>query len=67
MELAYFNIAIGAPGIILIILAIFFVIAIGRYGENTALGYWGSILLAIFTTPVVAFIVITILKVIKRN
>lgn len=67
MESGYLNIGIGAPAIILIILAIFFIIAIGQYGKNTALGYWGSILLAIFTTPVVAFIVITILKIMKRN
>jgi len=67
MKLAYLNIAIGAPGIILIILAILFIIAIGQYGKNTALGYWGSVLLSMFATPVVAFIVITILKVIKPN
>jgi hypothetical protein len=67
MKLAYLNIGIGVPEVILIVLAIFFIIVIGRYGKNTALGYWGSILLAIFTTPVVAFIVITILKAMKRN
>jgi len=60
MTLGFLN--IGAPEIILIIVALFFVIAIGNYGKDTALGYWGSILLSIFVTPLVAFIVITILK-----
>ncbi len=30
--------------------------AVGNYGKDTILGYWGSVLLAIFTTPLTAFI-----------
>jgi hypothetical protein len=60
MKLAFLN--IGGAEIILVIVAILLIVAIGRYGKESALGYWGSILLAIFTTPVIAFIVITFLK-----
>lgn len=60
MTLGFLN--IGAPEIILIVVGLFFVIAIGNYGKDTALGYWGSILLSILATPLIAFIVITILK-----
>ena len=64
MKLAFLN--IGGAEIILVIVAILLIVAIGRYGKDTALGYWGSILLAIFTTPIIAFIVITFLNVRKR-
>jgi hypothetical protein len=48
---------------ILLITALFAtVIGLGNYGRNTALGYWGSILLTVFSSPIVAFIVIRILR-----
>lgn len=53
---------LGILEIILIVVAFLFVIALGNYGRNTALGYWGSILLALLSTPVVAFIIISILR-----
>ncbi|MEO6977832.1 MAG: hypothetical protein ABI113_05610 [Mucilaginibacter sp.] len=65
MKLAFLN--IGGAELILIIVAILLIVAIGRYGKDTALGYWGSILLAIFTTPIIAFIVITFLKLRNRS
>ena len=65
MKLAFLN--IGGAEIILVIVAILLIVAIGRYGKDTALGYWGSILLAIFTTPIIAFIVITFLKLRNRS
>lgn len=65
MELAFLN--IGSAEIILIIVAIIFIIVIGRYGQDTVFGYWGSILLAIFTTPLIAFIILSILKANKRR
>jgi len=34
--------------------------AIGNMGKNTILGVWGSIGLAIVTTPVIAFLIIII-------
>lgn len=37
-------------------------VAIGNYGKDTPLGYWGSILVSLVGTPVLALIVITILK-----
>lgn len=53
---------IGTPEILLIIVAIIFVIGIGNYGRDTQLGYTGSVLLAILTSPIIAFLVIYYLK-----
>jgi hypothetical protein len=36
--------------------------AVGNYGKSTALGYWGTILLAVLSTPITAFIIVAILK-----
>jgi hypothetical protein len=60
MAIAFLN--MGTPEIILILIALVCVVAVGNYGKNTAFGYWGSVLLSLLTTPVVAFIVITFLK-----
>jgi hypothetical protein len=60
MTLAFLD--IGGFEFILILLWLVLIIALGKYGKKTALGYYGSILLAIFTTPLVAFIVIIILR-----
>lgn len=60
MTLAYMN--LGTAEIILILVAFIFILVIGNYGRHTALGYWGSVLLAILSTPVVAFIIISILR-----
>lgn len=55
------------PGEIIIIpllcLLIFFIFErIGNYGKDTALGYWGSILLAVTVSPVAAFLIILFIK-----
>jgi hypothetical protein len=47
---------------IILLIALALIVGIGNYGRNTALGYWGSVLLAIFSTPLVAFAVIFFLK-----
>ena len=47
---------------LIILIGFILVIALGNYGKNTALGYWGSILLSIFVTPIFAFIIISYLK-----
>lgn len=61
MTLAFLN--IGVPELLIVLVFGFFLlIAIGNYGRNTALGYWGSVLLAIFTTPLIAFLVILVLR-----
>lgn len=41
---------------------IIIILAVGNYGRNTSLGYGGSLFLAIFTTPLTAFIVIYIIR-----
>jgi len=61
MKLLFFN--IGGQEIALIwivVLIIFF--GIGNYGKNTALGYWGSVILAMLATPLIAFGVICYLR-----
>lgn len=60
MTLAFLN--LGFPELILIGLGLLLIIAIGNYGRNTALGYTGSIILAVLSTPLVAFIIIAIIK-----
>ena len=64
MPLAFLNIG---PIEIVIILAIIItiIVAIGKYGKHTALGYSGSVLLSIIATPLTAFIVISILRIKK--
>lgn len=60
MILAFFN--LGIVELVWVALAFVLIIAMGNYGKHTALGYWGSILIALLGTPLIAFIVITILR-----
>jgi hypothetical protein len=60
MTFAYLG--IGVPEMIFIVMGVLFIIAVGNYGRDTQLGYLGSVLLAIITSPIVAFIVIYYLK-----
>jgi len=53
---------IGGQEWLLILIGILTIVALGNYGRNTPLGYWGSVLLAMLGTPLVAFIVIFILR-----
>ena len=66
MLLTFLN--LGITEIILIIsLFLLMIIAMGNYGKNTALGYWGSVLLSILSSPIVALIIISILKARKSS
>lgn len=60
MTIAYMN--IGGPEIILLIFVLFAIIAIGNYGRNTQLGYWGSVLLCLFSSPIIGFAVVYYLR-----
>jgi ABC-type transport system involved in multi-copper enzyme maturation permease subunit len=60
MILAFLN--MGAAEILVVLIGLILIIALGNYGRNTALGYWGSILLSIIVTPVIAFFIISYLK-----
>lgn len=60
MTLAFYG--IGGGEAIIIILALFFIILLGNYGRNTVFGYWGSVLLAIITTPLIAFAILAYVK-----
>lgn len=61
MTFAFIN--LGTSGIILIIIILLaFALLIGNYGRNTALGYWGSVLLALFTGPLIAYVMLYIIK-----
>jgi ABC-type transport system involved in multi-copper enzyme maturation permease subunit len=60
MTLAFLN--LGGGEVLIVVLALFFIIALGNYGKDTIFGYWGSVLLAIFTTPLIAFIILAYVK-----
>jgi ABC-type transport system involved in multi-copper enzyme maturation permease subunit len=60
MILAFLN--MGAAEILVVLIGLILIIALGNYGRNTTLGYWGSILLSIIVTPVIAFFIISYLK-----
>jgi len=61
----FLSFSLGFVAIVMVVWLLL-IIALGNYGRDTELGYWGCILLALFTTPVIAFIVILVLKS-KRN
>ncbi len=61
MTLAFLNIG-PIEIVIILVVALSVIIAIGNYGKHTALGYSGSVLLAVLATPLTAFIVISILR-----
>jgi len=61
MTLAFLNLStIEVIAILTILLLV--IVAVGRYGRDTILGYGGSVLLSLLTTPLVAFIVISFIK-----
>jgi len=53
---------IGAAEILLIIFALSITILLANYGKNTVFGYWGSALLGICITPLLAFVLLNYLK-----
>lgn len=57
MMLTILNIGMADVAIILIILLV--ILALANYGRHTTLGYWGSLLIAIFCTPLGAFLIIS--------
>ncbi|PRY53234.1 hypothetical protein B0I27_104244 [Arcticibacter pallidicorallinus] len=61
MALTFLNIGTSEV-VILLVIVLLMVIAIGHYGRNTILGYWGSIIVAILASPLVAFIVVFMLR-----
>lgn len=60
MTLAYLN-ASGTE-IIFIISYFLLIIWAGDYGRNTVLGYWGTIMIGLFASPLLAFAVVYILN-----
>jgi uncharacterized membrane protein YkgB len=48
--------------LIIVIVGILMLFAVANYGRDTQLGYLGSLLLAIITSPILAFIIIYYLK-----
>lgn len=63
MTLAFHN--ISGPEVILLLFALFLIIAIGHYGRKTPLGYEGSVLISLFASPLVGFAVVYYLR--NRN
>lgn len=54
--------SLGKAELIIIAILLIPILALGNFGRNTALGYWGSVLLSIFSTPLGAFLIILYLK-----
>lgn len=48
--------------IAIILITILLLHILADYGRKTALGYWGTLILSLFASPVVAFIVVLFLK-----
>ena len=48
--------------LVFIIVGIIMLFAVANYGRDTQLGYIGSLVLAMITSPVIAFIIIYYLK-----
>ncbi len=61
MTLAFFNIG-GTEMALIFLIGILLLAFIGNYGKDTQFGYWGSILLAIVVSPVIAFFIILFLR-----
>lgn len=53
---------VGVEEILLILSALIIIILLGNYGKNTVFGYWGSVLLGIFATPLIAFIILAYIR-----
>ncbi len=49
-------------GMVLAIIGLIICYFIGRYGENTKLGFWGSFLLCFLISPLIVFIILVVLK-----
>ncbi|TSJ43787.1 hypothetical protein FO440_06255 [Mucilaginibacter corticis] len=65
MTLAFFD--FGILEVLLIVLDIILIIWVARLGKDTALGYFGTLLIAIFGSPLLALIIILILKTRRRS
>ncbi len=53
-------ILLGISEIFVLLIALLIFWSVANFGKNTSLGFWGSLLLAIFTTPIIAFLIILI-------
>ena len=60
MTLAYLN--VSGTEVIFIISYFLLIIWAGHYGRNTVLGYWGTIMIGLFASPVLAFAIVYILN-----
>lgn len=60
MILAFLN--MGGMELVIVLISLLLIIVLGNYGKDTALGYWGTILLSVFLTPIVALAVVLYLK-----
>ena len=65
MTLAFFDLSILE--VLLIVLDIILIIWVDRLGKDTALGYFGTLLIAIFGSPLLALVIILILKTRQRS
>jgi hypothetical protein len=53
-------------GLIVAVIGIIICYAIGKYGKDTQLGFWGSFLLCFLISPLIVFIILFVIKNNKR-
>jgi hypothetical protein len=53
---------LGTMELVLILGACLLAIAVAYYGRNTQFGFWGSLLISILCTPLIAFFIISYLN-----
>jgi len=64
--MALLSIGLAIQEIILIVIILLLLIGVVKYGKDTPLGYLGSFILCIALSPILAFLIIFILKKIKQ-
>lgn len=60
MTLAYLT--VSGFEVIFILSYFLLIIWAGHYGRNTVLGYWGTIMIGLFASPLLAFAIVYILN-----
>lgn len=58
---------LGTPEILVILVAFGLLYGVGKFGQNTSLGFWGSVMLSIVLTPLIVFFIILIFLKQKRK
>ncbi|RCH53690.1 hypothetical protein DJ568_15740 [Mucilaginibacter hurinus] len=66
MTIAFLNIG-TAEMLIIFFLFVLLTVFVANYGRDTPLGYWGSVLLCLLTSPPVAFLILFLFKSLNKS